>query len=50
MQDHQVVVKDTFEKPMAIAFFLISFTARDELYYLRFAKLLYFWNRAKEGR
>lgn len=29
--------------------FLISFTARDEFYYLRFAKLLEFWNRAKEG-
>ena len=29
---------ENFEKQMGIAFFLISFTARDE-----------FWNRAKEG-
>ncbi len=40
---------ENFEKQMGIAFFLISFTARDEFYYLRFAKLLEFWNRAKEG-
>ena len=32
-----------------IAFFLISFTARDEFYYLRFEKLLEFWERAREG-
>ena len=49
IHEHQVVFMENFEKQRGIAFFLISFTARDEFYYLRFAKLLEFWNRAKEG-
>ena len=40
---------EDFEKQGGIAFFLVSFTARDEFYYLRLAELLKFWNRAKEG-
>ena len=38
-----------FEEQDGIAFILISFTHRDEFYYLRFADLMQFWNRAKEG-
>ena len=49
IHEHQVVFMENFEKQRGIAFFLISFTARDEFYYLRLAKLLEFWNRAKEG-
>ena len=49
IHEHQVVLMENFEKQMGITFFLISFTARDEFYYLRFAKLLEFWSRAKEG-
>ena len=40
---------ENYEKQGGISFFLISFTARDEFYYLRLVKLLEFWNRAKEG-
>ena len=40
---------ENFDKQGGISFFLISFTARNEFYYLRLAKLLEFWNRAKEG-
>ena len=40
---------ENFEKQGGIAFFLLSYTARDEFYYLRLVKLLEFWNRAKEG-
>ena len=41
---------ENFEKQGGISFFLISFTARNELLLpLRLAKLLEFWNRAKEG-
>ena len=40
---------ENFEKQGGIAFFLISFTSRDEFYYLRLEKLMEFWNRAKEG-
>ena len=49
IHEHQVVFMENFEKQRGIAFFLISFTSRDEFYYLRLAKLLEFWNRAKEG-
>lgn len=49
IHEHQVVFMENFEKQRGIAFFLISFTARDEFYYLRLVKLLEFWNRAKEG-
>lgn len=49
IHEHQVVFMENFEKQRGIAFFLISFTTRDEFYYLRLAKLLEFWNRAKEG-
>lgn len=49
IHEHQVAFMEDFEKQNGIAFFLISFTHRDEFYYLRFQKLLEFWNRAKEG-
>ena len=47
--DHQVKFMEDFEKQGGVSFFLISFTARDEFYYLRLKKLMEFWVRAKEG-
>lgn len=49
IHEHQVEFMKQFEKQNGIAFFLISFTSRDEFYYLRFFDLLRFWERAKEG-
>ena len=49
IHEHQVIFMENFEKQNGISFFLISFTGRDELYYLRFEKLKEFWQRAKEG-
>lgn len=49
IHEHQVKFMEDFEKQGGIAFFLVSFTARDEFYYLRLAELLKFWNRAREG-
>ena len=49
IHEHQVTFMENFEKQGGVSFFLISFTARDEFYYLRLTKLLTFWNRAKEG-
>lgn len=40
--EHQVKFMEDFEKQGGIAFFLVSFTARDEFYYLRLAELLKF--------
>ena len=49
IHEHQVVFMENFERQGGIAFFLLSFTQRDEFYYLRLAKLEEFWQRAKEG-
>ena len=49
IHEHQVAFMEAFEKQGGVAFFLIFYTHRDEFYYLRLAKLLEFWNRAKEG-
>ncbi len=49
IHEHQVVFMENFEKQGGIAFFLISYTARDEFYYLRFQKLLEFWHRMEAG-
>lgn len=49
IHEHQVIFMQNFEKQGGIAFFLLAFTHRDEFYYLRFAKLMEFWTRAKEG-
>ena len=49
IHEHQVKFMDNFEKQQGIAFILISFTKRNEFYYLRFEELLKFWNRCLEG-
>lgn len=49
IHEHQVKFMEDFEKQGGIAFFLVSFTARNEFYYLRLSELLMYWNRAKEG-
>ncbi len=49
IHEHQVKFMEDFEKQGGVSFFLISFTARDEFYYLRLKKLMEFWVRAKEG-
>lgn len=49
IHEHQVEFMESFERQGGIAFFLISFTHRDEFYYLRLSSLKHFWQRAKEG-
>lgn len=49
IHEHQVDFMKDFEKQGGIAFFLIYYTKRDEIYYLRFEKLMEFWTRMKEG-
>ncbi len=49
IHEHQVTFMENYEKQGGISFFLIGFSHRDEFYYLRFEKLLEFWNRAKNG-
>lgn len=49
IHEHQVKFMGNFEKQGGIAFILIFYTHKNLLYYLTFEKLLFFWNRAKEG-
>ena len=49
IHEHQVAFMDAFEKQAGVAFILISFTHRDEFYYLRFPELMKYWERSQEG-
>lgn len=49
IHEHQVVFMENFEKQGGVAFFLISYSAKDTFYYLRFAKLQEFWKRMRAG-
>lgn len=49
IHEHQVEFMRKFEEQKGVAFILISFTQREQFYYLRFEELLHFWNRAKDG-
>lgn len=49
IHEHQVQFMIDFEKQGGVAFFLIYFTGREELYYLPLEMLRFFWDRAKEG-
>ncbi|MCQ2541133.1 MAG: Holliday junction resolvase RecU [Lachnospiraceae bacterium] len=49
IHEHQVEFMADFERQQGIAFFLISYTSEDILYYLKFDKLMEFWNRAQNG-
>lgn len=46
---HQVEFMRHFEAQNGISFILISYTQKNEFYYLRFQDLLRFWKRAAEG-
>lgn len=46
---HQVEFMQRFEQQGGIAFLLISYTKRDEFYYLTFSLLWRFWQRMNEG-
>ena len=49
VHEHQVKFMQEFEEQGGVAFLLIYYTKQDKYYYLRFEKLLEFWNRMKEG-
>ena len=49
LHEHQVEFMREFEKQDGIAFLIIYYSARNELYYMPFEEIDRFWNRAKEG-
>ena len=38
-----------FEKQDGIAFLILYFSHRDEIYYMRYEEMLKFWNRGQNG-
>ena len=46
---HQISFMENFEKQKGIAFILISYTKREEFYYLQFSLLKKFWLRKEDG-
>ena len=49
IHEHQVTFMKNFEEQEGVAFLLIYFSHRNELYYMRYLELAAFWKRAKEG-
>jgi recombination protein U len=49
IHQHQVQFMEQFELQGGIAFMLILFGHRDELYYLTFRELMTYWKRGQEG-
>lgn len=50
IHEHQVTFMEAFEKQGGISFFIIYFSARNELYYMTFQEMKMFWERAQKGR
>lgn len=50
IHEHQIVFMEDFERQGGISFLLIHFTSVNRYYYLRFEKLVGFWNRSKTGK
>lgn len=49
VHEHQVEFMRNFEKQAGIAFLIIYYSERNELYYMRFEELLKFWERGVSG-
>lgn len=49
LHEHQYMFMHDFEKQDGIAFIVLFFTHRDEIYYLSFQDIQYFMERAKNG-
>lgn len=49
IHEHQVTFMGNYEQQMGMAFLIIYFSARNTLYYMRYAEMLDFWNRARDG-
>jgi recombination protein U len=46
---HQVAFMEEFESQGGIAFIILSYTQKDEMYYLPFDQLKQYWKRMEEG-
>lgn len=46
---HQVAFMEAFEQQGGIAFIILSYTQKNEIYYLPFVRLKEYWKRMEEG-
>ncbi len=46
---HQMTFMEDFERQQGISFLIIYYTGRDEIFYMPFADVKAFWDRAKSG-
>ncbi len=49
VHEHQIEFMKNFENQRGIAFLIISFTQRDEIYYMPFNELYVYWKRMVDG-
>lgn len=49
IHQHQVTFMEDFEKQQGIAFLILYFSHRDEIYYMRFEEMYSFWERGSRG-
>ena len=49
VHEHQIVFMEKYERQGGIAFLLIYYTERDELYYMRYEQIKKFWDRGLQG-
>ena len=49
IHEHQIEFMGRFEKQEGIAFFLLYYSAKNILYYMRYEEMMKFWNREKKG-
>lgn len=49
VHEHQIAFMENFEKQSGISFLIIYYSAKNQLYYMRFNEIKKFWDRAKNG-
>lgn len=49
IHQHQINFMGSFEQQDGVSFLVIFYSHRNEFYYLRYKKLMEFWNRAQTG-
>ncbi|MEF9941060.1 MAG: Holliday junction resolvase RecU [Lachnospiraceae bacterium] len=49
VHEHQLIFMEQFEQQGGIAFLIIYYSKKNQLYYMRFHEIKEFWERAKQG-
>ncbi len=49
VHEHQMNFMEQFERQGGIAFFIVFYTGRDEMYYIPYTQMAKFWKRAQDG-